>query len=88
LYGRVEAVATDSTIDEMLVCFVILGTYGEESTIMYWFSPEFDVESWWENTIHDKVVVFTVEPHTTSFMMNRITTSIIGSQGMTPCGQI
>jgi hypothetical protein len=55
---------------------------------MYWFSPEFDVESWWENTIHDKVVVFTVEPHTTSFMMNRITTSIIGSQGMTPCGQI
>jgi hypothetical protein len=54
---------------------------------MYWFSPEFDVESWWENTIHDKVVVFTVEPHTTSFMMNRITTSIIGSQGRSPHGQ-
>jgi hypothetical protein len=55
---------------------------------MYWFSPEFDVESSWENTIHDKVVVLAVEPHTTSFMMNRITTSTIGSQGHCPHGQV
>jgi len=73
-YGRVEAVATDSGIEEMLVGFVVGGTYRHKCSIMYWLSPEFDVKSWWKNSIHDKVVVFTVEPLTTGFMMNGIAT--------------
>jgi len=78
LYRRIEAFTTDSTIDKMLVGFIIYSTYGEESSIVIWLSPEGDVESWWKNSIHDKVVVFTVKPSTTSSMINGITTIVGG----------
>jgi len=78
-YGRVEAIATDSSIEEMLVGLVVGCAYRHECSVMYWLSPEFDVHSWWKNSIHDKVVVFTVEPHTTSFMINRIATITSGA---------
>jgi len=78
-YGRVEAIATDSGIEEMLVGFVVSCAYREEGSIMYWLSPEFDVHSWWKNSIHDKVVVFTVEPLTTGFMINGIATITSGA---------
>jgi len=76
LYRRIEARTTDSTIDQMLVGFIIFSTYREESSIMIWLSPEGEVDSWWKNSIHDKVVVFTIKPSTTSCMINGITTIV------------